>query len=117
MKFGRGSLCLDGGREARQIPYDKLMRGGADDEDSGLRPCSCFLAETHLSQRTIRNNFVLLLFRPTAAPTQDVVQGNGASAEENEGKSESGYGEGKLESVAISIPRQAIVQMNFPNGD
>jgi hypothetical protein len=49
-----------------------------------------------------------------SSATEDVVQGDRAGAEEDQGKSQRGCGQGELESV---IARQTIVQVHLPDCD
>ena len=51
------------------------------------------------------------------AATQDVVNGNGAGSEEDQGKRERSRCHRKFEARSIGRSYEPVVQMDFPNGD
>jgi hypothetical protein len=53
-------------------------------------------------------------FRGTAAGGADVVEGDGATAEKNEGESKGGESEGEFVST---VTGQSVVEVHFGNGD
>jgi hypothetical protein len=59
--------------------------------------------------------FALSLFGfPAAAGGADVIEGNGAAAEEDEGESNGGESQGEFVSV---VAHQSVVEVNFGDGD
>src|SRR5260221_7219027 len=52
-----------------------------------------------------------------ASASQDVVDGDGASAEENQGKCQRGCGQWKLVAGVVGRAEETIVQMHLPDRD